>query len=256
MRGLSMKDALADRGLWESLRDRPLFIGLDYDGTLTPIVDRPDDARLAPEMREAMARLAARHPLAVVSGRDLADLRQRIGLDSILYAGSHGFDIAAPPGGPTPPAPGASYLPALDAAEAALRQALAEIPGTQVERKRFSVAAHYRQAGASQEAVVRRAVEAARQPGLRLGLGKMVFELRPDVDWHKGAAFRWLHGAVAQAALPIFVGDDVTDEDAFRALPEDGVGVLVAAEARPSAARWRLADVAATQRFLERLAEI
>lgn len=256
MRNVSLRDALSDQELWERLRARPLLVGLDYDGTLSLIVERPEDAHLAPGMRAALERVAARHPLAVVSGRDLADLRRRVGVEGAFYAGSHGFEIATPPGAPAAPSPGAPFLPALDAAEAALRRALAAIPGTQVERKRYAIAAHYRRAGAEQEPAVRTAVEAARQPGLRLGAGKMVFELRPDVDWHKGAAFRWLRDAVARDALPMFVGDDVTDEDAFRLLRDEGVGVLVASVERPTAARWRLADLAAVRLFLERLAAL
>ena len=248
-----LKSALDDAALWEQLRREPLFIGLDYDGTLTPIVERPEDALLAPEMRATLARVIARWPLALVSGRDLADLRRFVQLDGLLYAGSHGFDIALPPGSPEPPAPGISYLPNLDEAEAALRAQLASLAGTQVERKRYAIAAHYRQAGAAMAPAVQFAVEAARRPGLKVTDAKMVLELRPAVDWHKGAAFRWLQQAFAPKSLPIFIGDDATDEDAFRALPPHGVGVLVAERERPTAARWRLDDVEGVRSFLDRL---
>jgi trehalose-phosphatase len=249
-----LKSALKDAALWERLSREPLFIGLDYDGTLTPIVARPEDALLGPEMRAILARVIARWPLALVSGRDLSDLKRFVQLDGLLYAGSHGFDMALPPGSPEPPAPGVSYLESLDEAEARLRAALAPVPGTRVERKRYAIAAHYRQAGAAAATAVQFAVEAARLPGLRVTDAKMVLELRPAVDWHKGAAFRWLQQAFAPHTLPIFVGDDATDEDAFRDLPENGVGILVAELERPTAARWRLDDVAAVQAFLERLA--
>lgn len=249
-----LKGALDDAELWERLGREPLFLGLDYDGTLTPIVERPEDALLAPEMRATLARVIARWPLALVSGRDLADLRRFVQLDGLLYAGSHGFDMALPPGSPEPPAPGVSYLPNLDEAEALLRAALAPLPGTRVERKRYAIAAHYRQAGADAAPAVQFAVETARRPGLKVTDAKMVLELRPAIDWHKGAAFRWLQQAFAPASLPLFIGDDATDEDAFRALPPEGVGILVAEQERPTAARWRLDDVDAVRRFLERLA--
>lgn len=249
-----LKDALRDAALWTRLAQEPLFLGLDYDGTLTPIVERPEDALLAPEMRAALARVLARWPLALVSGRDLADLRRFVDLDGLLYAGSHGFDMALPPGSPEPPAPGVSYLPALDEAEAQLRAGLAPVAGTKVERKRYAIAAHYRQAGADAAPSVQFAVEAARRPGLKVTDAKMVLELRPAVDWHKGAAFHWLQQAFAPRATPIFIGDDATDEDAFRALPPHGVGVLVAERERPTAARWRLDDVDGVRSFLERLA--
>ena len=249
-----LKGALDDAALWERLRREPLFIGLDYDGTLTPIVDRPEDALLAPEMRETLAQVIARGPLALVSGRDLADLRRFVQLDGLLYAGSHGFDMALPPGSPEPPVPGVSYLGNLDEAETLLRAALAPIPGTRVERKRYAIAAHYRQAGVDAAPAVQFAVEAARRPGLKVTDAKMVLELRPAVDWHKGAAFRWLQQALAPRTLPIFIGDDATDEDAFRALPA-GITARVGEGKVPTAARYALASPAEVYSFLTAILE-
>src|SRR5262245_35030442 len=118
----------------------PVF--LDYDGTLTPIVSRPQDAWLSDSMRETLRELACCVPVAILSGRDLDDVRGRVHVDGIVYAGSHGFDIAG--AGGLRRELGAAYLPVLDAAETELREALDEIPGAQLERKHFSVAAHYR----------------------------------------------------------------------------------------------------------------
>src|SRR5215831_5408287 len=119
-----------------------LGVFLDYDGTLTPIVSRPEDAWLSDSMRQTLRTLAARVPVAILSGRDLDDVRGRVHVDGIVYAGSHGFDIAG--AGGLRRQLGAAYLSVLDVAEAELREALHEIPGAQLERKRFSVAAHYR----------------------------------------------------------------------------------------------------------------
>src|SRR5207244_2094923 len=115
---------------------------LDYDGTLTPIVSHPEDAWLSDSIRQALRSLAVRVPVAILSGRDLDDVRGRVLVDGIVYAGSHGFDIAG--AGGLRRELGAAYLPVLDAAETELREALDEIPGAQLERKHFSVAAHYR----------------------------------------------------------------------------------------------------------------
>jgi len=249
-----LPSALDDRRLWTLLARRPLFVGLDYDGTLAPIVTRPEDAHLPAATRAALARLISRTPVALVSGRDLRDLLGFVELPGLLYAGSHGFEMALPPGAPEPPQPGIAYLPALDEAEAALRLHLAAVPGAHVERKRFAIAAHYREAGDAAAPAVQWAVDAARRPGLQVSDAKMVLELRPAVDWHKGAAFRWLHRTFRPEARALFIGDDATDEDAFEALPRGGVGVLVATEERPTAARWRLDDTDAVRRFLERLA--
>src|SRR5437667_63887 len=114
---------------------------LDYDGTLTPIVSQPEDAWLSDSMRQTLLELAARAPVvAILSGRDLDDVRRRVNIDAIVYAGSHGFDIAGPHGLRRQMA--TEFLPTLDMAEKELHEALDGISGARVERKRFSIAAH------------------------------------------------------------------------------------------------------------------
>lgn len=238
---------------------RPPALFLDYDGTLTPIVERPEDAELSPQMRAALRRLAGRCPLAVVSGRDLDDVRERVGLDDIWYAGSHGFDLTGP-GGRREAYPGGEALrPALAGAEDLLRRRLAGIDGCRVEHKRYGVAVHYRQVAAGDVPRVRETVEAvaAAYPGLRRTGGKKVLELRPDVDWDKGRALGWLIDALGLSPeVPlVYIGDDETDEDAFRALGPDGTGILVAERPRETAARYRLPDPEAVRALLETLAE-
>src|SRR6266404_1701646 len=116
---------------------------LDYDGTLTPTVSQPEDAWLSDSMRQTLRELAARAPVvAILSGRDLDDVRRRVNIDSIVYGGSHGFDIAGPGGLRRQMA--TEFLPGLDVVEKELHQGLDGIPGAQIGRKRFSVAAHYR----------------------------------------------------------------------------------------------------------------
>src|SRR5947209_18238321 len=114
---------------------------LDYDGTLTPIVSQPENAWLSDSMRQTLRELAARAPVAILSGRDLDDVRRRVNLDGIVYAGSHGFDIAGPRGLRKQVA--TEFLPNLDIAEKELHEALDGIPGARVERKHFSIAVHY-----------------------------------------------------------------------------------------------------------------
>src|SRR5215813_452084 len=196
-----------------------LTVFLDYDGTLTPIVGHPQDAWLSESMREALRSLAARAPVAILSGRDLDDVRGRVLVDGIVYAGSHGFDIAG--AGGLRGEFGAAYLPVLDAAETELREALDEIPGAQLERKHFSVAAHYRNVNESDAIRVAEGVDAvaARHRELRKIDGKKVYELLPDIDWHKGKAVLWLLETLElesrpRGIRPIFIGDDRTDEDA------------------------------------------
>ncbi len=232
---------------------------LDYDGTLTPIVDDPDAARLPAGTREVLARLARLCPVAIVSGRDLADVRARVGLDELCFAGSHGFDIAGPG---LREERGREYLPALDAAERALEDALAAIPGAAVERKRFAVAAHFRRADPAGAAGVEDLVKrvAADHPDLRVTAGKKVLELRPALAWDKGAALGWLLETLeldGPEVVPLYLGDDVTDEDAFATLADRGIGLVVRGEddERVTRADYALADPDAARTSLARLAE-
>ena len=169
-----------------------LAVFLDYDGTLTSIVSHPEDAWLPESMRQTLRSLAARAPVAILSGRDLDDVRGRVLVDGIVYAGSHGFDIAG--AGGLRRELGAAYLPVLDTAETELREALDEIPGAQLERKHFSVAAHYRNVNENDAFRVAQAADAvaARHRELRRMDGKKVYELLPDIDWNKGKAVLWL----------------------------------------------------------------
>src|SRR5437660_11424319 len=124
--------------------DKQLAVFLDYDGTLTPIRDRPEDAVISDSMREAVRRLAERVPVVVVSGRDRRVVQELMGLDNLIVAGSHGFDIWSPAGGAIKREEGASFEGLLREVEAKLRAELADVPGALVEPKKSSVAAHFR----------------------------------------------------------------------------------------------------------------
>jgi trehalose-phosphatase len=235
--------------------DRPAIF-LDYDGTLTPIVSQPDQAVLMDSTRAILRTLAAKMPVAILSGRELKDVRKRVDIDRIVYAGSHGFDIAGPRGLRKEMA--TEFLPRLDMVEKELGNQLTGIPGARLERKRFSIAAHYRNVNESDVPKIERAVSevAARHPELRKIDGKKVYELLPDIDWDKGKAVLWLLEALGlqrAKVRPIYIGDDRTDEDAFRALEKSGVGILVSEEPRPTAASYSLKEPTEVERFLREL---
>jgi trehalose 6-phosphate phosphatase len=208
--------------LGDLLGGRRPALFLDYDGTLTPIVERPQDARLSEDMRRILRDATRAMPVAVVSGRDLGDVRELVGVPEIIYAGSHGFDIEGPslrlqlPGG-------IDARCDLDQAVEDLTKRLASVHAARLERKRFAVAVHYRQVSEEDLKRVESAVGRVRTcfSRLRRTGGKKVIELRPNIDWDKGRAIRWLLtkiGLDGPDVLPIYLGDDLTDEDAFHAL--------------------------------------
>jgi trehalose-phosphatase len=238
---------------------RRLAVFLDYDGTLTPIVDDPHKALLSDSMRRTVTRLAERCTVGVISGRDLKDVREKIGIEGIVYAGSHGFDIAGPETGRMQLQQGTDFLPALDRAERLLKIALKKIAGAVVERKRFSVAVHYRNIKRGSFGAVKLLVDTVAHdvPELRKSKGKKIFELRPRMNWHKGKALLWILDALelgGSAALPIYIGDDVTDEDAFRALKDRGIAIVVAEAPRATAAAYGLGNPGEVEAFLGELA--
>lgn len=231
---------------------------LDYDGTLTPIVARPEMAVLSESMRRTVAALSAILPVAIISGRDLENVKALVNLDGLTYAGSHGFDVDIPGKGRSQPHAAEEYLPLLDRAESGLAAELAGIAGARIERKAFTIAVHYRQVADVRAADVEKAVDTviATAEGLRKKGGKKVFEVQPDADWDKGKAVLWLldkMGWGRDGSYPIYIGDDLTDEDAFRALTGRGAAIIVRDDDRPTAAAYALESTAETELFLARL---
>jgi trehalose-phosphatase len=198
----------------------------------------------------------------MISGRDVSFVLEQVDVDGALYAGSHGFDIVGPPTVQVDAGTKAqfdSFLPLLQEAQQELAEGLAGIAGARIERKKFAVAVHYRQVAEEDvprvEAVVDRVLAA--HETLRKSGGKKVFELRPDIEWDKGKAVLFLLDGLAREGewAPVYVGDDLTDEDAFAAIAGVGVGVVVGEGARETAASYALADTLQVARFLDRMAE-
>ena len=232
LRMSQLPDALQALRLADGLFARPPAVFFDFDGTLSDIVDDPDAAGPVAGATEALQKLAAQCPIAVLSGRDLADVTKRVGLPGIWYAGSHGFELTAPDGTHHQIDAAAAAVPMLEDATTRLRERLGLIPGVVVEHKRFGVAVHYRNAARDRVDEVAAAVRAAGQrDGLRVTTGREVIELRPDIDWDKGKTLHWVMDHLQQdpsaPLVPIYLGDDITDEDAFDAVHDDGIPILV-----------------------------
>jgi alpha,alpha-trehalase len=237
------------------VRNQQLAVFLDYDGTLTPIVSQAHRANLSQSTRETLQDLAKRVPVAILSGRDLDDVRRRIGIDEIVYAGSHGFDIA---GLSLRKQVTIEFLPIVDVAEKELKEKLDRISGALLERKRLAIAAHYRNVNESDLPKFEQVVNevAARHRKLRKIHNKKVYEFQPNVDWDKGRAVLWLLEAMGldrPEVLPIYIGDDLTDEDAFRALAQRGIGIIVGQQPHSTAASYVLTDPGEVERFLREL---
>ncbi len=237
-----------------------LALFLDYDGTLTPIVPRPEDATLSPAMRDLLETLSDSATVAVVSGRDLADVQGLVRLEGLRYAGSHGFDIAGPAGLRMQHEEAQESLPDLDEVEADLTRALDEVDGARVERKHFAIAVHYRDVAEEAVSQVEEAVDRALEgsTGLRKKGGKKIFEVQPDVKWDKGRAVLWLLeelGLTSPDVVPVYIGDDVTDEDAFEALRDHGLGIRVGPEDEETAAHYTLPDTDELERLFRELAK-
>ena len=237
-------NACCTRSAGQSIfRKNALSIFLDYDGTLTPIVSRPELAKISAAMKDAVTKLSEKHTVAIVSGRMRDDLEALVGIEGIFYAGSHGMDISGPDFSMMHPVGKESIPLAAECIERAKRD-LGTIEGLLIEEKKISFALHYRLVDESRHLAAIEAYArdiAAKNPGLRLMHGKKVFELLPAIDWNKGAAVRWIMNALHKKwhdTSVLYIGDDTTDEDAFRVVRTRGTGVCVAETPAPSAAEF------------------
>ncbi|DAZ98362.1 TPA: hypothetical protein N0F65_000681 [Lagenidium giganteum] len=196
---------------------------LDYDGTLSPIVDIPDRAFMTEEMRGALSKVSSRFITAIVTGRSTEKVYNFVQLDNLVYAGSHGFDIKGPKTLPINCQVGDHFRPLLEQCIADISAQIANIPGAEIEDNRLAVSVHYRHVPVELQPIVEAIVDnyVALHPTLAKKHGKKVFELRPQVDWDKGRAVMFILaelGLDADNVVPFYVGDDVSDEDAFHAL--------------------------------------
>lgn len=261
-----LPSALDSEELAQRIRGARPAVFLDYDGTLTPIVDRPQDARISPRMRNVVSSLAARCTVCVVSGRDRPVVQELMGVRDLVVAGSHGFDIWSPERGTMEHEAASGFEDLLAGVTGRLQEELGPIEGAVVEPKRASVAAHYRLVAPDQRPEVQQVVErvlAEHPEDLKVTPGKMVYELQPRLDWDKGRAVLHLIAALGldgEDDVPIYVGDDITDEHAFEALSGRGIGIFVGDPQDPevanriTAADFRLGSIEEVEQFLDALA--
>jgi trehalose 6-phosphate phosphatase len=244
----------------DRIRSAPcLALFLDFDGTISPIVQHPHMAAIDPQIKNTLERLKELGgiQIAVISGRLLADVRTRTGIDGIIYAGNHGLEIETDTVCFREPRAESLRLE-LRRLVLRLRMLLSETDGVEIEEKGLSIAVHYRQVHEALQQWVRRTVSetVCRSQVFTYSFGKMVVDIRPKVEWNKGYAVRWLLDRFSsQCAFPIFVGDDTTDEDAFAALPGDALTIHVGAIAHTNARFW-VPDVQSVRSFLTTIYEL
>jgi trehalose 6-phosphate phosphatase len=226
---------------------------LDFDGTLSPIVPNPDDAELDADIYATLKRLSTRpeFDVAIVSGRALADVRQRVNLERAVYVGNHGLEIEADSVRFRQPE-AESLRRELKCLLLQLKLALSETEGLEIEDKCLTLSVHFRRVAPEMHDWIRSVTfsTVARWHSFLCREGKMVLDIRPQLGWNKGRAVNWImREMLPVSALPVYIGDDVTDEDAFAAVPE-GITIRVGGLAG-SEAQFSLPDVAAVSRFLE-----
>ncbi|MGC5161770.1 trehalose-phosphatase [Rhodococcus sp. DT1] len=258
--------ALGSEALRQRLEGRRPAVFLDYDGVLTPIVSRPEDAVWSDSMRRTVLDLADRCSVCIVTGRDRQVVQQLMGVDDLIVAGSHGFDIWSPEQGPVVHEALTDFTDLIAETTATLRERLHGLDGVTIEAKHASVAVHYRQAAPDTRARVDEIIHELRDRNsdrLTLVPGKMVYEFTPAIDWNKGKAVLHLIdvlGLDSDDIVPLYLGDDITDESAFRALRGRGIGILVGRPddpemaGRTTAADFVLDSVQDVEKFLTGLA--
>jgi len=240
---------------------------LDYDGTLTPIREHPSEAILSAEARRLLRGLARQEGIwmALVSGRALRELKRLVGLRGICYVGNHGLELQGPKLRYINPAARMSR-PLLKRIARQLRGVLRPIAGAWVEDKGLTLAVHHRRVKPQDKLAVRnlfyeviRTYRERRR--VRVTAGKEVFEVRPPVRWTKGTIVQWLlarRDALLAGAtiLPIYIGDDQTDEDAFNALKGRGISIAVGGSNPLTRAQYQVRSSNEVLRFLRLLLNV
>ena len=239
-----------------------VFCFLDYDGTLARLAPTPDAATPLPDAAAILQALAVtpRTQVALVSGRTVVDLRSRLDVPGLYYVGLHGLEIRFPNGRTEVSEHAAGMRSVLPAITQQLEIALGKRAGILIEDKGLALACHYRRAARADAAEARKTVATVAEHAQRHGApitvmhGHEVVEIRSTAA-NKGQTVCQLLAAQAPAALAVYIGDDHTDEDAFRLLPPESMTIRVGPAAVPTGARYRVADPDEVLRFLRAILE-
>lgn len=231
-----------------------IFLFLDYDGTLTPIVETPDKAVISDEMRSLIIKLKKHVPVAIISGRALKDIRGRVRIEDIIYAGNHGAEIWD--GKKTVISQGSEEgRSLLEEVLEKLKKETSHIKGVRIEDKGITASLHFRGVNVRQVGDIFRIFEKLAKEyddKLRFVIGKKVFEIRPANIWNKGDAVLWIIENMGKHRFPLYIGDDTTDEDAYSILKNRGLSISIGGSAN---ADYYIQDQREVKEFLMMLCE-
>ncbi|MFH0771135.1 MAG: trehalose-phosphatase [Candidatus Omnitrophota bacterium] len=252
--------------LREILKDKFIYLFLDYDGTLTPISSSPDKAPISNRARGLLSRLlkSPRCKLAIVSGRALKDIKNIVGEEGIVYVGNHGLEIEGPklkfksivPSG---------FKELLQKIKYDLNKRLISIKGIFLEDKGYTLSLHYRLVPKERIPLVKAVFHETIiihlvKNKIKINSGKKILEIRPPIQWDKGKSVLWLlarqeFASKDNAVFPVYIGDDITDEDAFAALRDKGLTIFVG-KPKKTRARYYLKSTREVMELLARILEL
>jgi len=248
------------RNLGENLQAGSILL-LDYDGTLVPIAERPELAILSPHTRELLNFLSRRFKVAIISGRSLMEVKKLVGLKMVYYIGNHGLEINGPKIRIVKNEAKRAH-PIISEVCRRLREKTVMIKGVIIEDKELTASVHYRLVAKDELKNLKKIFKETVKPHVdsgkvRVVKGKKVFEIRPNIDWDKGKAVLWIIDTIdpERKLMPIYIGDDQTDEDAFLALKNRGITILVSEKPKKSHAKFFLRNVGEVKIFLEKMAK-
>ena len=247
-----------DKVSFEILKSPRVFLFFDYDGTLTPIVSKPHQAIFPYTVKTLIKRLQKnpKFTIAIISGRSLKDVKRMVGIKNLIYAGNHGLEIERCSSRILRPM-GTSTRPLIKKIGLALQENLKHIKGVRVEDKIYTLSVHFRLVEPGKRILVKNIFKKLMKPyvllkRIKLYSGKMVLEVRPGVEWNKGDAVLYLLSK-KKKALPLCIGDDLTDMDAFRVIKHKGISIFVGSPKISSKADYFLKNTKDVEKFIEKL---
>lgn len=214
------------------IQQKEIVVFLDYDGTLTPIVDRPQDAHLSSVMKESILQLCKNYLTIIISGRELSNLKEKVGVETLFYAGNHGFEFESPKNFNFSYEIGKEYIEDIQSIFKKIYSILKDVKGCIIENKKFTLSIHYRLVHETNYELISSTIDflLPSYPKLSRHAGKKVIEIRPNIPWNKGIfSINLLKNMKKDNpnVIPIYIGDDLTDEDAFQLFNANGITIKV-----------------------------